>query len=122
MKINPSKALLTLLLGLAVTLTLNAQTPKNFIGTWDQKAPDAPGYETGKVVIEKQSVTSTFGENSYKYVANQVKYKSDTLKFNMDVDDEYVKCYLVVKDKDNLTGFATWSSGETVLILTRSKE
>ena len=30
--------------------SLNAQTPRSFIGTWDQKAPDAPGYETGKVV------------------------------------------------------------------------
>ena len=121
MKINPSKALLTLLLGLAVTLTLNAQTSKKFIGTWDQKAPDASGYETAKVHIEKQSITTTFTNNSYN-TTEQVKYESDTLKFNMDVDGEYVKCYLVVKDKDNLSGFATWSSGETDLILTRTKE
>ena len=121
MKINPSKVLLTLLLGFAVTLTLNAQTPKKFIGTWDQKAPNASGYETAIVVIEKQSITTTFTNNSYN-TAEKVKYESDTLNYNMDVDGEFVKCYLVVKDKNNLTGFAPWSSGETDLILTRTKE
>ena len=51
-----------------------------------------------------------------------MNYESDTLKYNMDVDGEYVKCYLVVKDKANLVGFATWSTGESDLLLTRIKE
>jgi len=121
MKNFPSKVLPTLILAFAVTLTMNAQTPKKFIGTWDQNAPDASGYEAAKVVIEKESITTTFANYSSN-TAEQVKYESDTLKYNMDVDGEYVNCYLVVKDKDNLTGFATWYSGETDLILTRVEE
>ena len=122
MKRNPSKALLILGLSLAVTLSLNAQTPKNFIGTWDQNAPGASGYETAKVLIEKQAVTTTFSNSSLKYPASDVNYESDTLKYNMDVDGEYVKCYLVVKDKTNLVGFATWSTGESDLLLSKKEE
>jgi hypothetical protein len=40
----------------------------------------------------------------------------------MDVDGEYVKCYLVVKDKTNLVGFATWSTGESDLLLSKKEE
>lgn len=122
MKNFPSRIILSLLLSFALTLTLNAQTPVKFIGTWDQNAPGAEGYETAKVVIEKQSVTTTFSNSSYKYLASGVNFKSDTLKFNMDVDGEFVKCYLIVKDKNNLKGYATWSTGETDLILTRIEE
>lgn len=121
MKNLPSKMLFSLILGLAVTLTLNAQTPDKFIGTWDQDAPDASEYETAKVVIDKQAITTTFSNGSQN-TAEQVKYESDTLKFNMDVDGEWVTCYLVVKDKNNLKGYATWSSGESDLILTRTKD
>jgi len=121
MKSFPSKVLSTLLLGFIVTFSLNAQTPKKFIGTWDQKAPDASEYETAKVVIEKQSITKTFTNNSFN-TAEQVKYESDTLNFNMVVDGEFVRCYLVVKDKTNLIGHASWSTGESDLFLTRSKE
>jgi len=108
-------------LGFALTFTLNAQTPKEFIGTWDQNAPDASEYETAKVVIEKQSISTSFTNGSHN-IAEQVKYESDTLNFNMDVDGEFVKCYLIVKDKNNLKGYATWSSGESDLFLTRTKD
>ncbi len=121
MKSFPSKVLLTLLLSFAVTLTMNAQIPDGFTGTWDQKAPDAPEYETAKVVIEKQSISTTFTNGSFNTV-EKVKYESDTLRFNMDVDGEYVSCYLTVKDKTNLIGYATWSTGETDLILSRTKD
>jgi len=121
MKNFPSRVILTLLLGFAITLTLNAQTPKKFIGTWDQNAPDASGYETAKVVIEKQSISTKF-TNGSQNTAEKIKYESDTLRFNMDVDGEYVTCYVVVKDKNNLKGFASWSTGTTGLILTRTKD
>ena len=72
MKNFPSNVLLTLIFGFAVTLTMNAQTPNKFIGTWDQKAPDASGYETAKVVIEKQSITTTFTNNSYNTAEQEI--------------------------------------------------
>jgi hypothetical protein len=107
---------------MAATFTAYAQTPEKFIGTWEQKAPDAPGYETGEVVIEKQSLITTFAGSSYKYPADWHKYHSDTLKYTMNVDGENVECYLLVKDKANLVGYASWSTGETDLILTRIKK
>ena len=122
MKRNPAKVLCILLLGTAVTLTANAQTPDKFIGIWEQKAPDAPGYETGEVTIQKESISTTFSGYSDKYPADWHKYKSDTLKYAMNVDGENVDCYLLVKDKSNLVGYATWSDGETDLILTRIKK
>lgn len=115
------RVLFTLLLGFGISLNLNAQIPDSFIGTWDQKAPGAEGYETAKVVIEKQSIATTFTNNSNN-TAVELKYESDTLKYNMDVDGEYVICYLVVKDKNNLKGYATWSTGETDMILTKTEE
>ena len=122
MKRNLFKAFLLTGLCVAATLTIQAQTPKKYIGTWDQNAPGASGYETAKVHIEKESVTTIFSNSSYKYPASEVKYEYDTLKFNMAVDGEYVKCYLVVKDKTNLVGFATWSTGESDLLLSKKEE
>jgi hypothetical protein len=121
MKRNPAKVLCTLLLGMAVFLTANAQTPDKFIGTWDQSAPDASGYEMAKVVIEKQSISTSFSNGSQN-IAEDLKFESDTLHYHMDVDGEYVTCYLLVKDKNNLKGYATWSTGETDLVLTRIKK
>ena len=121
MKRIHSRVLLSLIFGIAVTFAINAQTPKKFIGTWDQDAPDAPGYETAKVVIEELSITTTFTNGSVN-TAELAKYESDTLWYNMDVDGEYVTCNLVFNDKNNLKGYASWSSGETDLILTKMKE
>ena len=108
-------------MGFALTLTINAQIPDSFKGTWNQEAPSAGGYETATVVIDKQSIATTF-TNGSQNTASGVKFKSDTLEYNMDVDGEFVQCYFVVKDKNNLKGFASWSSGETDLILTRTKD
>ena len=122
MKSFPSKVLCTLLMGIATLCTAYAQSPEKFIGTWEQKAPDAEGYELGEVVIEKESLITTFSGNTYKYPAEGLKFHSDTLRYSMNVDGENVECYLLVKDKSNLMGYATWSTGETDLILTRIKK
>jgi len=122
MKKFPATVLCTLLLGIAATFTAHAQTPEKFIGKWEQKAPDAEGYELGEVVIEKESLITTFSGSTYKYPAEGLKIHSDTLRYSMNVDGENVECYLLVKDKTNLMGYATWSTGETDLILTRIKK
>lgn len=102
---------------------LFAQKPKKFIGSWDfTTETGATGYESGVMDISKESVMTTFPYNDFKYPSDWVKFEKDTLKFDFDVDGEMVSCYLVVKDKSHLTGFAEWDSGETVMHLTRTKK
>ena len=122
MKRNLLKALLILLLVIGGTHTTDAQIPEKFIGSWEFNAPTAgSGFETGIMEIKKDSVITTFTVVLYKIPSFWVKYESDTLKFNFDVEGESVYCYCTAEDASNLKGYAEWSLGETILILTRSK-
>jgi hypothetical protein len=99
-----------------------AQKIDDFLGSWDFKTlTGAYGYETGIMDVKKDAVFMTFDGNDYKYPSDMVNYKSDTLKYNLDVDGAYVRCYLTVEDASNLKGYCEWNDGETILILTRKK-
>jgi hypothetical protein len=107
------------LLTLVVTLCafVNAQSIDKFIGSWKFDAPTAFGYETGSLQIVKDKVIMTFNESDFKYPSESMQYESDTLKYSVEVDGEYVKCHLVVTDASNLDGYCAWSGGETKLIV-----
>ncbi len=116
------KCLISTIILCALSLSVYAQIPEQFHGTWDYKGPTGEyGYDAGVVEIDKESVVFIFTGNSYKYPSDWVKYESDTLKHNMDVDGAFVECFLKVEDASNLIGFAEWEGGETALILSRKK-
>jgi len=113
----------TFFLLIALCGALHAQNPKKFLGPWEfTTETGAPGYETGVMDISKESVITSFTDNSFEYPSDWVKFENDTLKFDFFVDGTMVNCFLLVKDKTHLTGFAEWDSGETVLNLTKEKE
>ena len=74
------------------------------------------------MVISEESVITTFPDISYDYPSDWVKFEGDTLNFEFDVDGAMVSCYLVVKDKTHLTGFAEWEGGETLMNLSRTEK
>ena len=116
------KSLCIVALSIAICGAVHAQNTEKFFGTWDFTTETVEvGYETGIMKISKESVETTFTNNNYKYPSEWVKYESDTLKYNMNVDGAMVEIYLVVKDASNLKGYAEWDSGETVLNLTKRK-
>lgn len=122
MKKRTTRLILLLLTIIVVSPAVKAQTINEFKGTWDFKAPTAGyGWDAGVMVIEKESVLTTFTGNSAKFPSDMVKFESDTLKFNFDVDGEYCKCYLILEDDSNQTGYCKWPSGETEMTLTRKK-
>jgi len=108
---------------MALCGVVNAQNNEKFLGTWDFDTETGEiGYESGIMEITKESVKTTFTDISYEYPSTSFSIEGDTLKFNMNVDGTPVECWLVVKDASKLTGYATWESGETMLILTRKKD
>jgi len=116
------KSLCIVALTIAICGAVHAQNTEKFFDTWDFTTETGEvGYETGIMTISKESVEITFTNNSYKYPSKWVKYESDTLKYYTDVDGAMVDMYLVLKDASNLKGYAEWSSGETVLNLTKRK-
>jgi len=122
MKKKTTRAILFLFTILIISPAVKGQNINKFTGEWAFEAPTAGiGYDAGTMVIEKESVLTTFTGFSTKYPSDLVSYESDTLKFNFDVDGEYCKCYLVLKDDSNQTGYCKWPSGETALTLTRKK-
>ena len=99
-----------------------AQNKEKFIGTWDFTAPTGEvGFESGVVKISQDTVVTKFTGIPNDYPSDWVKYESDTLKYNFYVEGVTAECYLVVKDDSNLTGYATWGIGESVLKLIRQK-
>lgn len=117
------KRVLTFTFLIVLCGALFAQNSKKFFGSWEfTTETGASGYESGMMVISKESVITTFAYNDSKYPSDWVKIEEDTLKFDFYVDGTTVSCYLVVKDKSHLTGVAEWDSGKTVLNLTRTEE
>jgi hypothetical protein len=100
-----------------------AQDPDRFIGKWDfTTVTGAIGYETGVMDIRKDSVITTFTGITDLYPSEWARYESDTFRFHFDVDGDMVRCYLTVKDRSSLVGYAKWDTGESVVNLTRKKE
>jgi hypothetical protein len=105
---------------MAGSLTINAQIPKKFIGTWDCKIPNAEyGFQTAICKITKDSVFIDFKEANSNHVSDWIKVKSDTLQFEYALNYERINCWLIKETDSNLKGHAIWSTGETPVTCTR---
>lgn len=98
----------------AGSLTINAQIPEKFIGTWDCKIPYAEDvYQTAICKITQDTVFIKFKEVNSDHTSKWVNVKSDTLRFEYGLNYEIINCWLIKDANSNLTGHATWSTGET---------
>ena len=121
--LNHMKNLIPIVFLIVLCGALQAQNNEKIYGAWDFTTETGEvEYETGVMDISKESVMTTFTDNSYKYPSDWLKFVNDTLKFNFDVDGTMVECYLVLKDKSHLIGYAEWETGETVMNLTRTEK
>jgi len=108
---------------LSGSLCLNAQVNKSYQGKWNFETPAAPeGYTSGIVTMKKDSSYMQFDGGYYIYPSSWVKAKSDSIIYESNIDGEIVLFSLKIKDKTNITGDAVWSSGQTVMILTKKEE
>jgi hypothetical protein len=116
------KRFFILALSAMLCVAVSAQNHEKFQGAWDfDTETGAAGYESGVVKISEESLSFIFTDIPDDYPSDWIKYESDTLKFEFDVDGTLVGCWLVAKDAEHLEGYADWDSGETVLHLTRKK-
>ena len=108
---------------LSGSLCLNAQVKKSYQGKWNFETPTAPeGYTSGIVTMKKDSSYMRFAGGYYTYPSSWLKPKSDSIIYESNIDGEIVLFSLKIKDKTNIAGDAVWSSGQTVMILTKKED
>jgi hypothetical protein len=108
---------------LSGSLSLNAQVKKTYLGDWSFDAPSAPeGYISGIITLKKDSSFMQFTDGYYRYPSSWLKAKSDSIIYQSNIDGEIVLFSLKIKDKTNIAGDAVWSSGQTVMILTKKED
>jgi hypothetical protein len=119
------KNLLYLMLGmlfLTGSLPIKAQETNSYLGNWSFEAPTAPeGYTQGIITFKKDSSFMTFTDGNYKYPSDWLTVKNDSVKYQSDIDGTTVLFSLKIIEKNKLKGNATWSSGETIMILTKKE-
>ena len=115
------KKLLLFALTILLCSSISAQIPDKFTGNWDYTGPDCPyGYDSGLIIIQKDTVFTTYTDDYTTYHSDLVKLESDMLIYNMYVGvDIEVNLYLL--DESTLKGNAIWSGGECTVTLVRSK-
>jgi hypothetical protein len=118
----------SLLLLCCLPVITSAQTNKSTkdpVGRWIYEGPSAPeGYTSGKlefsVTDKKYSAIWTFmGNEENKYSSENIKFRNDSLVFNVYVDGEDVAVALKFDEKSKMTGKAIYSGGEVPMTLTR---
>ena len=121
-----SKICKSSILGLVLILwsiSTFAQIKEPYIGKWRFEAPTAPdGFTNGIVTFKKDSVVTAFPDLNYTIQSNWIKVKSDSIIYEVFVDDEPVIFSLKMNKKPKATGNALWSGGETQIFLTKKEE
>jgi len=108
---------------LSGSLCLNAQDKESYQGKWNFEAPTAPeGYTSGVIILKNDSSRMQFTDGYYIYPSSWLKAKSDSIKYETNIDGEIVLFSLKIKDKNKIAGDAVWSSGQTVMILTKKED
>lgn len=114
--------MLIIIAGLTISISSNAQVRKSFMGKWSFEAPEAPdGYTYGVIEIKKDTVNTSFGNESYSFHSLWVKANNDSLIYNSVVDGTDVIFSLKIENESNINGNAVWSDGETRMILKKKK-
>ena len=97
---------------------------KDPVGKWFFEAPSAPkGYTAGTIEIgysdKKYPANVVFSGSENKFICDRVKYKNDTLHFNIFIEDENVAVKLKYEDKTKMAGKAVYSERMVPLSLIR---
>jgi hypothetical protein len=100
---------------------------KKPVGRWKFEAPYAPeAYNTGTFdvgyVKRKYSATLMFKSGETRLTGENVKFKNDSLTFNVNVQGEYVSFIIKYESETKMTGKAAASSQEIPFILTKEKK
>jgi hypothetical protein len=105
----------------------NVVIKKNPSGKWNFEAPYAPeGYKGGTIEItfseNKFHASMAFLGNSNIFPASNVRFQSDTLTFNVFVEDQDVAIKLALTEDSKMKGKAVYTEGVVPLELTREKK
>jgi hypothetical protein len=101
---------------------------KEPVGRWNYDGPAAPeGYTWGTLEFsfaeKKYSAAWTFNGNEENiYLSDNIKFRNDTLVFNINVDGEDVAVTLKFDEESKMSGLAVYSGGEVPMTLTREKK
>lgn len=104
---------LTFLVMVSFTGIDNSVNTKNFIGTWEYEAPDAPyEYQEGEIVIAKKDgkLVGYASIDGYKIDLEDVVGKADKLTCEAYIEGESILFELVFK-KNSFSGTASYSEG-----------
>jgi hypothetical protein len=108
-----------------ITSAQDNKSTKDPVGKWIYEGPAAPeGYTSGKlefsVADKKYNAIWTFiGNEENKYSSENIKFRNDSLVFNVNVDGEDVAVALKIEENSKMTGKAIYSGGEVPMTLTR---
>lgn len=118
----------SLLILFCLPVIISAQdnkSTKDPVGKWLYEGPAAPeGYTSGKlefsVADKKYNAIWTFtGSEENKYPSDNIKFRNDSLVFNVNVNGEDVAVALKIEENSKMTGKAIYSGGEVPMTLTR---
>ena len=106
----------------AGSLTVIAQIPAKFIGTWDCESPTTEyGNLSSICTVTKDAVFMDYDEVNTNHKCDWVKLKSDTLIFEYSLNYETIRSWILVDSDSRIEGYSTWSEGETRVTCTRSE-
>jgi hypothetical protein len=102
----------------------NNQVNKNPVGTWKFESPYAPeGFTTGTIEVvyadNKYSATIAFTGNENKFAGDKIKFRNDTLFFNVYIESQNVAVSLAFIDETKMAGKAVYSEGVVPFSLSR---
>jgi hypothetical protein len=115
---------LLILIGISVVSAQNSKFKNDPVGKWAFEAPYAPeGFTAGiiEVAYAEKLLTASmmFTGTEYKFSGERVKFESDTLSFNILIQDQDVAVKLKFDSKEKMSGKAVYTEGEVPLSLTR---
>jgi hypothetical protein len=123
MKRKALKPFLIIIVLLIATLSVEGQIKKNFRGTWDQHAPDAPKeYVDAKVTITKDTVIIKFLNTDQILPTKSISFKNDTLTYSIVNHGTEISHALTLESKTKIKGVYSWDSNEAPLFLTKQKK
>lgn len=103
-------------------LTMNAQIPAKFIGTWDCESPNTEyGNLSSICTVTEDAVFIDYDEVDTNHKCDWVKLKSDTLIFEYSLNCKTIKSWMTVDLDSRIEGHSTWTVGETRITCTRSE-
>lgn len=93
---------------------------ETYTGEWKFEAPSAPeGSTKGDIQIMPDAVIMTF-DDAVRFPSTWVKFRNDSIIYQVDFDATSVVFSVKIIDKNNMSGKAVWSEGESPFILRKN--